>query len=291
MEREKNSTQIVDILSHDELLDLGQDIAFTTELHVLVRDQKLTLIAIPQSGDTSRVWLKCIALEMPLMEGLKKTFFEEPLLSLPYKATHIYLDQWRYTLLPNDLDKSGTPELWSALHSSIEEHHVLSQQISSEQMIIHYTVPLELYDFCQRSFSLPTYNHTLQPLIALATRLSRKSEPKLVMMRVGKAVVDVLYVTDGVLELVNRYQVRNEVDILYFVTALWRQYFLSSETVPLYLYNSDSPYLTDAFLDQLGEYISRVELNYYPRLLCPEELIKRHETELPPEFILQLLCE
>ncbi|MDN4754140.1 DUF3822 family protein [Porphyromonadaceae bacterium W3.11] len=291
MERTGNSIKIVDILRSDELLDQGQEIAFTTELHVLIRDQKLTLIAVPQSGDTSHVWLDTIELEMPLMDGLKKIFFEKPILSLPYKATHIYLDQWRYTLVPNDLDKSGTPELWTALHTPIDEQYVLSQQIASEQLRLHYTVPLELYNFCQRSFSLPTYDHTLQPLIALATRLSRKSEPKLVMMRIGKAVVDVLYVADGVLELVNRYQVRNEVDILYFVTALWRQFFLSSESVPLFLYNSDSSFITDTFLDQLNEYISRVELNYYPGLLCPEEVIKRYEAELPPEFILQLLCE
>lgn len=275
----------------DQLLELDPQMALNAEIYVLLKERTLTFLLFLKKEGEVQLWLSNMALEAPTLEGLKKVFYEHPLLSLPYKASNIYFDVGSYTLVPKDLDHSGTPELWSSIHSPIEDQFVLSQIISTEQMVLHYSVPLELYNFCQRSFSLPTYGHSLQPMISFATRLSRQCEPNLVMTCFGENQMDVIYVSNGQLQLCSRYQISSEADILYFITALWRQFFLSQETVPLYIYGHQPSMLTESLMRRLKDQIGRVVVGYFPVHKCPQELLTKHKSELPPELIIQLLCE
>lgn len=282
------SGEIKTFIKGSEWKGMVPDKALSTEVYLLIEEQAITLAA-PSEADAT-LWMNRFALEMPFLEGLKKVFFEESILSLPYKTTHIFIEGGSYTLVPNDLESTASPELWSSLLTPIEEQHILSQTISVEQMTLLYSVPLELYNFCQRSFSLPTYSHSMQPFISFATRLGRQSEPKLLMVRLGQSQMDVLYVADGVLQLSSRYEVKNDVDVLYFITAIWRQFYLSQESVPLYLYPYQSTIYSESLLEKLREHISRIEVNYFPATGMIDNILSKVINELPPEFILQLIC-
>lgn len=279
---------IKEIIRGREWQGMEPEKALSTEVYILLEEQALTLVA--PSHPSGTIWMHRIPLEMPFIEGLKKVFFEERILSLPYKSTHIFMEAGSYTLVPNDLESTASPELWSSLLTPIEGQHILSQAISEEQMMILYAVPLELYNFCQRSFSLPTYSHLMQPLISFATRLGRQSDSRLVMVRLGQRQMDILYVADGVLQLSSRYEVKSEMDVLYFVTAIWRQFYLSQESVPLYLYPYQSSLYSESLLNQLREHILRVEVNHFPSNVEMDKVMNQLVNELPPEFILQLIC-
>lgn len=282
----------IEVMDGTLLPEMGQKMAFSTEVYILIRERSLSLMALNNSEGRTALFLSSFDLELPLTEGLKKAFFEHPILSLPFRNTHLYIDQGSYALLPTAVDGSGTPELWSELCGKSDDREVLTLPLLGEQMVLHYTVPMEVYRFCQRSFSLPSYGHVLQPLIATSIQLSRQSEPALVMMRKSGEYADVIYAADGQLQLANRYRVMSDEDVMYYITALYRQFYLSSQSVPLYLYSEELPDKMGVLVEKLSEFIGRVEINKYHSAIFPDEKIKAEYADvLVPEFILTLLCE
>lgn len=76
-------------------------------------------------------------------------------------------------------------------------------------------------------------------------------------------VAEILYAVEGKLQLCNRYKVPTDMDLKYYITALWRQAgFDALQDHLLYFTHPTESALT--FVDDLKKQIREVRLNPYP---------------------------
>lgn len=254
------------------------------DAYLILSDSEISLAVRRERGNTE-IFLFESDLTTSEGSGLKQFFFDQPLLSLPYRSTHICIvDESSYALIPQDLGHAATPEQWLSVVTELGERQVLTEEFSQEQITLAYSISRELYDFCQRSFSLPSYGHTAKPLISSAIMLSRKGNGKLIMAQYRSHTLDIIVAEQGHLLLANRYKVLGESDLLYYLTAVIRQYRLSPEEDTLYFYTRAK---VEQLENSLRESFEHVYMNHYPRLKVSPDL----SLEVPTPFVLNLLCE
>ena len=171
--------------------------------------------------------------------GMQQLFWSHPLLSLPFKSTTILVEDGApFVIIPEDLFDSASPEDWLALTTDLEGRKVLTKAIEEEHLHIVYSVNKELFDFCQRSFSLPSFGHHISTQVIYTLRKSRREYPQLVTAYISKEFIQVVVARSGELLLANLYRIVSEADCLYYVTALYRQFQLDPHSDPLYLFTN-----------------------------------------------------
>lgn len=225
-------------------------------------------------------------------EGLTEAFYASQILTFPFKSTTIFLDDSsRYVLVPKDLEPQSQNPQWLRLALPLNNQQVITSPIESERLTLYWPVKQALYDFCQRSFPMASFSHPILPLITSATTYSRLKYPRVVLLYWYNDWLDIIHADSGVLKIANRYKARNEVDALYFLTTIWRQFGLSTEEDHLFIYSrlQDST-LLKKLLNHLEPSIRSIFIEEYPSL--PEYLKDEKETLhlLPPELILSHLC-
>lgn len=274
----------IERIGSGQKLPFEPDQALSMDAFIILSDQKVSL-AVRKDQDEQVVYLFTSLLDSTLSCGLKQFFFEHPILSLPYRSTQISIhDQSAYTIVPQDLFHTTTAEDWLAVVTELGDRQVLSEDISQEQMTLCYSISQELYDFCQRSFSLPSYTHTIKSLITSAILESRRSNHRLLMAEYSTGTLDLVVAEEGALLLANRYRVLGASDILYYLTSVFRQFRLSNTDDPLYLY-TDQP--VPQLEQELRDTIRQLHINHYPSLIVPPE----HTQGIPTPFVHKLLCE
>lgn len=171
--------------------------------------------------------------------GMQQIFWSHPLLALPFKSSTLLVEDGSpFAIVPEDLFDSASPEDWLSLTSEIEGRKVLIEAIEEEHLYIIYSVHRELFDFCQRSFSLPSFGHHISTQLVYTLRMSRREHPEVVTAYIGREHLQVVVARSGELLLANLYRIVSEADCLYYITALYRQFKLDPHTVPLYLFSS-----------------------------------------------------
>ena len=226
-----------------------------------------------------------------MVASLKSVFFSHPTLSLPFKTTNIFADDGTgYTLIPSDLRSVASPNDWVASSLETGGKHILSVPLNDTPATIETAVRSDLYEFCQRSFAFPRFDHLQRPLIAAAMRYTRRVHPAVVMVIVGNGYTDITLAKDGQLLLANRFDTPQSMDILYFVTAVWRQFDLAPANDHLCLYAHPAKD-TAALMEKLESSIRHLTLNTYHGSIIDPKVVSDRKMALPPEFILDNLCE
>lgn len=285
-----------------ELLDLSPQEISTLELSILLQDQTLWMKVAGEEKQTT-LYLHHWSLPEPYAETLKGLFFEEPLLALPYRRSEVALDEGGYLLIPEDLHERHTEKAWSLPCFTQEEKdsELLSQKIKEIPATLLYPVESELYHFCQRSFPIPSFTHPTPTIIEHALRKSRSIPTQLLLLKVGERSIDMVLAERGKLLLANRYHIQSTEDLLYYITLTWQRFQLSQEETPLYLYSHLS--LTDLESNLAGK-IRHLHCNHYPEKSGQnihtlhtkkgKSSTEQHNevltTQMPPEWLLQLLC-
>ncbi len=226
-------------------------------------------------------------------EALKNVFFAHPTLSLPFRSTRLYLDDGSgYTLVPDDLEPTGTgAEEWLSPVIDTRGKHTLSVHLDDAPASISYAVEEELYEFCQRSFVFPRFDHPQRPLTSAVMRYTRRHYPKAMMAILNDKYMDVALARQGSLLLANRYPIADHADVLYFVTALWRRFALDPTADHLHLYTAFTAIDGDIVAQHLSPSIAHLYLNDYPGLCLLPKALASANLKIPPELILDNLCE
>ncbi|MDO4771721.1 DUF3822 family protein [Porphyromonas sp.] len=226
-----------------------------------------------------------------MVEGLKAAFFAHPTLSLPFKTTRIFADDGTgYVLIPDDLKAVATSQEWVAPSINTTGKHVFSVHFNDTPASIETAVRSDLYEFCQRSFAFPHFDHLQRPLVSVAMRYTRREHPVVVMAILGSGYVDLTLAREGQLLLANRFETPDLMDVLYFVTAVWRQFSLDPSRDHLCLYALPARDVSP-LMQKLGISIAHLSLNRYHGLMVAPEVATNPKLQLPPEFILDNLCE
>lgn len=229
--------------------------------------------------------------EGDIVESLKAAFFSHPTLSLPFKTTKVFADDGSgYVLVPTDLKPVASSSDWVASGLETDGKHVLSVELNDSPATIETVVRSDLYEFCQRSFAFPRFDHLQRPLIAAALRYTRRVHPIVVMVILGNGHTDITLAKNGQLLLANRFDTPQVMDVLYFVTAVWRQFDLDPVHDHLCLYTHPTKDV-GVLTEKLGASISHMTLNAYHGLIVDPKVVSDTKLQLPPEFILDNLCE
>mgnify|MGYP004497036073 CR=1 FL=1 len=221
-------------------------------------------------------------------DGLQRLINDLPILSFPFRSTEIsFQDDSPFVVIPEDLTSGATPSEWLSIAGDISNKEPLCCDFDEEQLRVIYSIPLDVYGFCSRSFSMPHFGHSLLPHIRISLRNSRIQTKQLVSVIYESDQLQVVVACEGSLLLANRYSVAGLNDILYYITAIYRQFKLDPSCVPLYLYSSHiSPQLTS----DLRQYISTIAINEFRGLEIGEIMAKQYR-KIPPHTIWELLCE
>lgn len=226
------------------------------------------------------------------LEGLKSVFFSHSVLSLPYRSTKLFVDGGAgYVVIPTDLKPLGIVEDWVEPSLRTARKQVYTVPLTDLSARIETVVRGGVYDFCRRSFPIPHFDHLQRVLISSAMRYTRRIDASVVMVIWSQGYVDVTVSASGQLLFANRFDTPQVLDVLYYVTAVWRQFDLDPTKDHLRVYASPDTKDEEWLMEKLGQSIKHLGFNDYPGLLLAPQQLSKISSLLPPEFILDTLCE
>lgn len=230
--------EIKEIHPREEEQSLSAKEALGVEARITLDNEMIFFLAEEQEADKP-ILATSISTSGSDEGGMQQLFWSHPLLSLPFKSTTILVEDGApFAIIPEDLFDSASPEDWLALTTDLEGRKVLTKAIEEEHLHIVYSVNKELFDFCQRSFSLPSFGHHISTQVIYTLRKSRREHPQLVTAYISKEFIQVVVARSGELLLANLYTIVSEADCLYYITALYRQFQLDPHSDPLYLFTN-----------------------------------------------------
>lgn len=237
--------------------------------------------------DKTTLYIATAQLGKQLEGGMQQLFWEHPLFSLPYKSTEISIeDNSSFVVVPQDLLESASNSEWLGIATDLNGRRVMSITLEEERSSIIFSVSQELFDFSQRSFSIPYYTHGIASFLRLAVTMTRRDESRVVLLHHLGEYIHVIIACEGQLLLANRYKVASDSDTLYYITALYRQFKFNPKDTPLLLFCLET---LGQLLDLLRASISNIKVNSYP-YLSKEFLQNRILDTIHPQLVLQLLC-
>ncbi len=262
------------------------EVALNMEAYLVIERRRIHYAA-RSTDDISRVYTAYVQIDNQAGGGMQQLFWEYPIFALPYKSTEICIaDNSPFVVVPQDLLGSASIDEWLGIATDFRGRKVMSIDLDEERSSIIYTVSQELFDFSQRSFSIPSYTHSAVPFVQLAVTLTRRDMPRVVVIHHLGEYIHVVIASEGRLLLANRYKVASDIDTLYYITALFRQFKFNPHDTPLMVYSYES---IEQLLNLLGESNSDVRVNSYPYLSKEFQQNRNIET-MHQQLVLQLLC-
>lgn len=260
-----------------------------SKAHLLYLPQRTCLVETREGGAGDQMRLVS---QMDLKTGsheksLEELFFEYPVLQESYRDIALLInDGTPYNIIPNDL-LSHIPQedLW--LKEVVTPHRtILRTEIKDQSYTLLYSVDSNLYTFCERSFSLHSYCHPVSSLILANGIYTRCHTPQSMLVAVNGEKSNIVYSKEGCLMLANQYTTPKSTDLLYYITALWRQFELLNSDTALILLGD----ISDEIIQNITPRIKNVHINDYT--LWRGHQVSTINTEgfkLPPELYLHLI--
>lgn len=254
----------------------------------LIIGREQVFFSARNTGEEATIFVSTAVLNDNAECGMQNLFWEHPVFALPYKSTEIIIEDGSpFVVVPNDLVDSASPEKWLGVASDLRGRKVLTQAMGEERSSIIYSISQELFDFTQRSFSAPSYSHGICALCQMAMRQTRREYARQVLVNISSDYIQVVVAEEGQLLLANKYSVSGDSDIIYYLTAVFRQFKFNPHDTPLSIFSLNS---CEALEQKIRENVVLVEVNNYPYMKAEYERNKIVEA-MHPHLVLHLLCE
>lgn len=257
---------------------------------VLVTHECIHLLAL-KGEPLSAYYYRCQRLSEVEERGVAGAFFLMPEAAFPYSRVQVLVDSSdSYVLVPQDFIRRGVESADWLVRPVAEHSRPFSIPIGDLGYTLLYTLPTEVYDFCVRSFVISHPDHPVRPMLGAGVRRSRGASGvyMTVLLSEDEGYVDVVVASDGQTLHANRYKVRSEVDVLYYVTSIWRRHQMESPRDSLYLYGNETHTITSALLPLITPAITSLHINDYSLIGSDggvyKEIKVAHPT-LPPSLI------
>lgn len=270
---------------------LSESNATTFNAQVLITSTSIKLLA-QQAEQPECYSFRTVKHTDSEVQGLDQAFFLLPELAYPYHSLRVSVDFGSsFVLVPDDFTQQGMePEVWLAQQRTVEALHPMVESIGDLRCSIVYSLPEEVYEFCNRSFVVPQFYHPIRPTMEMAVRHSRMADGihMTAVLHADEGYMDAMLVTQGQVKLCNRYSFRNEVDILYYLTSLWRQHEMQTPRDYMYIFGDSDARILQALVPHLQSAITHLHVNDYSFALAPDthlDAIRTSEPHLPESFI------
>lgn len=169
--------------------------------------------------------------------ALKNIFFREKNLSMPFAATHLFIEPSEALVMPRELLSDGQQDLGMNFCQRTSKQVLQKQSLHGLSGIdLFFHLPEDMMLFAQRSFSMPSFKHPLSVLIPKSVKASLQSSRKQLYVLCGHGLLSVALSCQGDLLLANSWETPDLDASKYHFTHVWRSMGLQAEHDALCLY-------------------------------------------------------
>ena len=171
----------------------------------------------------------------PYLQTLRDLFREHPFLSYPYAAVRIVSSEPNYTLVPEAIYEDEAKERLYRFTFATPVETVAVQPMSALESVLLFGLRRDMHDFIAQTLPSAHWEHTLASLLLRWHERSLRALHAHMYAVVQDRTMDVACFDRGALRFVNRFEVENHDDIMYYLLYVWKQLSLDQRNDSLTL--------------------------------------------------------
>jgi hypothetical protein len=183
---------------------------------------------IPSEEDSFFTETVSLNPDVPLIQSLKETFFENVCLSYTYQTLHVIAVSEKYTMVPESVfSEKDKDTLFSYCFQTDGNIKVLAQPLPAFSSFLLYSMDPDVYEFMMRSLVNPQFIHFLSPMLSDWRQKSVKCYPRQLYAMIHDGRLDLVCFRQGELLLLNSFGYETGNDIIYFILYVCKQLSVS----------------------------------------------------------------
>lgn len=171
----------------------------------------------------------------PYLQTLRDLFREHPFLSYPYAAVRIVTSEPNYTLVPEAIYEDEAKERLYRFTFATPVETVVVQPMSALESVLLFGLRRDMHEFIAQTQPTAHWEHALASLLLRWHERSLRAFHAHMYAVVQDRTMDVACFERGALRFVNRFEVENHDDIMYYILYVWKQLSLDQRNDSLTL--------------------------------------------------------
>ncbi len=171
----------------------------------------------------------------PYLQTLRDLFREHPFLSYPYAAVRIVTSEPNYTLVPEAIYEDEAKERLYRFTFATPVETVAVQPMSALESVLLFGLRRDMHEFITQTQPTAHWEHALASLLLRWHERSLRALHAHMYAVVQDRTMDVACFERGALRFVNRFEVENHDDIMYYLLYVWKQLTLDQRNDSLTL--------------------------------------------------------
>jgi len=171
----------------------------------------------------------------PYLQTLRDLFREHPFLSYPYAAVRIVTSEPNYTLVPEAIYEDEAKERLYRFTFATPVETVAVQPMSALESVLLFGLRRDMHEFIAQTQPTAHWEHALASLLLRWHERSLRALHAQMYAVVQDRTMDVACFDRGALRFVNRFEVENHDDIMYYLLYVWKQLTLDQRNDSLTL--------------------------------------------------------
>ena len=171
----------------------------------------------------------------PYLQTLRDLFREHPFLSYPYAAVRIVTSEPNYTLVPEAIYEDEAKERLYRFTFATPVETVAVQPMSALESVLLFDLRRDIHEFITQTLPVAHWEHALASLLLRWHERSLRALHAHMYAVVQDRTMDVACFDRGTLRFVNRFEVENHDDIMYYLLYVWKQLTLDQRNDSLTL--------------------------------------------------------
>ncbi len=223
---------------------------------------------------------------IPYITSLKETFFENDFFIRTYRKVYVMVVSPQYTLVPEEWINDKKKMELIRLNFSLPEKKIRDNFLKEEKAKVIFGINEEVYEFCSRSLTNPTFVHHITPQIIMQKKQNHSEKRNHLSVLLHPQMIDIICFNGSTLRFVNSFAYNQFDDIIYYILYVWRQMEMDQLKDRLSLAGDAA--LCKKITQSLNTYIQHIG-----QIEVPSEayLLGGEILHAPMDLVLQAVCE
>ena len=169
------------------------------------------------------------------LQTLRDLFREHPFLCYPYAAVRIITSEPNYTIVPEAIYEDEAKERLYRFTFATPVETVAVQPMSALESVLLFDLRRDIHEFITQTLPVAHWEHALASLLLRWHERSLRALHAHMYAVVQDRTMDVACFDRGTLRFVNRFEVENHDDIMYYLLYVWKQLTLDQRNDSLTL--------------------------------------------------------
>jgi len=198
----------------------------------------------------------------------KDFYYENEFLAASYHKIFVVNNAVEFTFIPAIVFDEKKKDEFFRFNFSENEDKVLAQTLKNPEITILHNIPVNVFDFFNRTFVDLHFIHHLFPLISYFVGKTRMGNAHRLIVNMQKKGLDILYFAhSGELIFSNHFKCSQLNDAVYYIFFIWKQFHLNQLKDCIYV--AGNSYQKQDLIMQLQKYVQ----NIFPVNITSSELL------------------